>query len=92
MAMASRTVPLGQRLTTADGYVYIQTETGRKAEHRMVIEQQLGRSLRPGESVHHINGIRHDNRPENLELWVTAIRFGIRAHDFYCSHCGLPYC
>ena len=54
------------------GYRWIYVvENGRrraKREHRHVIEQSLGRTLHPEEVVHHVNGIKSDNRPENLRV------------------------
>ena len=50
-------------------------------EHILVVEQELGRHLEDFENVHHRNGVRDDNRLENLELWTRPQPSGIRARD-----------
>lgn len=50
-------------------------------EHILVVEQALGRYLRTDEAVHHRNGVRDDNRIQNLELWTRPHPAGIRAAD-----------
>ena len=71
-----------------NGYINIfkpehknSSSNGYIQEHRLIMSEYLDRPLKKGENVHHVNGVRDDNRIENLELWTTQQPSGQRVED-----------
>ena len=57
------------RLDSGDGVSY--SKVYGRHEHRVIAEQMLGRPLKPGEVVHHIDGNKRNNSPENLVVFPS---------------------
>lgn len=77
----------GDLYTDKKGYTLVFSRNHPRAsnryvfEHILVMERKLGRHLLPTENIHHKNGVKNDNRVENLELWVRPQPTGVRARD-----------
>lgn len=75
MSCSDKVGGIGHKKKRTDGYIYIyfpdhpkSTKGGYIMEHVLVMECLIGRHLNDEEVVHHINGVRDDNRKENLKL------------------------
>lgn len=77
----SQTRRRGTGAVTKQGYIELTIDGIKVREHRLVMEQHLGRKLLPNENVHHKNGVKTDNRIENLELWTKTQPTGQRTED-----------
>ena len=71
----------GYRVLCKRDHPNAEKTNGHLKEHTFVMSKHIGRPLRKGETVHHKNGIRHDNRIENLELWHVGQPAGQRVED-----------
>jgi hypothetical protein len=78
----------GRGFKMKEGYKYLldkrhpnASKAGYVAEHVSIMVKILNRPLDGKETVHHKNGIRDDNRIENLELWSHSHPFGQRVND-----------
>jgi hypothetical protein len=81
----------GGSISPTTGYKYIKIDGKDIGEHTLVAELKIGRRLREGEVVHHINGNKTDNRPENLVVMTNEEHVALH-HALpkiaVCSKCG----
>lgn len=76
---------IGVWIAPDDPMASMRNASGAVYEHRLVMARSLGRPLTTSETVHHLNGIRDDNRIENLQLRTGNHGSGV---SLTCRQCG----
>jgi hypothetical protein len=84
---------IGDRVIDTTGYARVRVPrntpgafaNGWMLEHRYAMQQHLGRPLERWETIHHVNGIKHDNRIENLQIRQGKHGAGLA---YVCLDCG----
>lgn len=86
-----------------DGYVFVwlapndplssmRNDRGNVLEHRLIMARKLGRPLFRHERVHHLDGNKQGNHPDNLELWEHSHPSGQRNGEAVTAHCPTCTC
>ena len=76
----------GGRIICSSGYIgilvpewhHLRMKNNYAYEHKLVAEGKLGRELKRGEIVHHVNGIKTDNSPENIEILPSRFHHRVK--------------
>ena len=71
----------GYKTVVGHGHPNAMGKKQRILEHVLIMSNHIGRPIKKGETIHHKNGVRDDNRIENLELWDHTHPSGQRVKD-----------
>jgi len=77
----------GGKYQDKSGYIHILVNGEYFLEHRYLVEKLLNRKLTKFEQIHHLNGIKNDNRLKNLKLVINRRHYG----EIECPRCKYKF-